>query len=306
MSNYVEKPTRQRRFCFTLNNYTEEDITRLRNWKTSSKYMILGYEVAPTTGTPHIQGYVNFKNAKTFSSIKKSFPKIHLEPAKGTDEDNQKYCSKTTSYEEYGEPLKQGKRSDIDVVRDAVKDGATIKELYEVVTSYQASKFAENYYRVYNERKRTEPPTVVWLYGSTGCGKTRWAYENYPELNSIQKEGIHFQGLEIDHEVVLLDDFRKDFCKFHILLKLLDMYPMVVNIKYGQCQWRPKIIIITSPYHPEVVYNTREDVKQLIRRIHHIIDMDDPINKYLTLENRDASKKDEQTQTPPSSPNETL
>ena len=30
------------------------------------------------------------------------------------------------------------------------------------------------------------------------------------------------------HEVVLLDDIRKDFCKFHELLTLLDIYPYVM------------------------------------------------------------------------------
>ena len=42
-------------FCFTLNNYTEEDVGRLV--ALPPPYCCLfGKEVAPTTGTPHLQG----------------------------------------------------------------------------------------------------------------------------------------------------------------------------------------------------------------------------------------------------------
>nr|QIR82189.1 replication associated protein [unidentified] len=42
-------------FCFTLNNYTEEDVGRLL--ALPSPYVcFFGKEVAPSTGTPHLQG----------------------------------------------------------------------------------------------------------------------------------------------------------------------------------------------------------------------------------------------------------
>lgn len=275
MSHCVE---RQRRYCFTVNNYTEQDVNEIRSWEKSVKYLIFGYEIAPTTGTAHLQGYVHFINARSFSSMKNKIPNIHLEVAKGNDQQNKEYCSKGNYFEEYGTPQKQGKRSDIDMVRDAVKDGATLKDLYEVVSSYQASKFAENYYNVYHSEKRTEPPTVIWLYGSTGCGKTKWAFDHYPDLCNISYNNGFFQGLPTKHETVLIDDFRKDFCKFHYLLRLLDRYPMTVNIKGKELNWRPKVVIITSPYSPEETYSTREDIKQLTRRITHCVNMDE--NKY--------------------------
>ena len=45
-------------WCYTLNNYTEEEKENL--WKEGT-YQIQGYEKG-SNGTPHIQGYIEFKN----------------------------------------------------------------------------------------------------------------------------------------------------------------------------------------------------------------------------------------------------
>lgn len=283
MCDYVEKPPtaittgRHRKYGFTLNNYTEDDVKTVRSWITPSKYLVFGYEIAPKTGTPHLQGFVHFINARCFSSMKKKLPRAHYFMIRGTDEQNQTYCKKGGKFEEYGEPSKQGKRNDIQIVREMVNEGKSLHECYNIVTSYQSAKFAQLYHQAVHDMgyDKREQPTVIWLYGSTEVGKTRWAFDNYPNIQNLQYENGFFQGLRVNHDAVLIDDFRKDFCKFHYLLKILDRYPMTVNIKGGQLWWRPKVIIITCPYHPEVVYETREDIKQLTRRITHIINCDE-------------------------------
>jgi len=40
---------------FTLNNYTEDDIDRLCDMDPDKALVVIGLEVAPTTGTPHLQ-----------------------------------------------------------------------------------------------------------------------------------------------------------------------------------------------------------------------------------------------------------
>lgn len=55
---------------------------------------IAGQEICPTTGTPHIQGYVHFEHKVRWSAFK-SLPKgIEWQAAKGTKHANEKYCSK--------------------------------------------------------------------------------------------------------------------------------------------------------------------------------------------------------------------
>jgi len=81
-----------RAFTFTLNNYTEDDYNYLNNLDT--RYSIIARESAPTTGTPHLQGYLYFKNQRSLNSLKKQFPSCHWEIAHADTETNQKYCKK--------------------------------------------------------------------------------------------------------------------------------------------------------------------------------------------------------------------
>ncbi len=76
-----------------------------------------------------------------------------------------------------------------------------------------------------------------------------------------------FDGYD-GHECAILDDFRPEWCKLSFLLRILDRYPMAVEVKGGMRQWKPKTIYITCPKHPEECYlDAGEDIKQLIRRI---------------------------------------
>lgn len=74
------------------------------------------------------------------------------------------------------------------------------------------------------------------------------------------------------HKVVLIDEFRGDWCKFGELLKLTDRYPYTVETKFGSRQIQATTWYITSCKHPSVVYNPDaydafEKVDQLLRRI---------------------------------------
>jgi len=93
----LEEEKRYRAWLFVINNYTDTDITLMEDYLDLGGTYIWGYEVGES-GTPHVQGYVRFKNARTFSSIKKSFPRAHLKVANGTIKDNLIYCSKENDW----------------------------------------------------------------------------------------------------------------------------------------------------------------------------------------------------------------
>ena len=65
----IIKMSRTRNFCFTLNNYTEDVYQALL--AVECKYVCIGKEIAPETATPHLQGFIVFKNARTLASLKK-------------------------------------------------------------------------------------------------------------------------------------------------------------------------------------------------------------------------------------------
>ncbi len=85
-----------KRWCFTLNNFTQDECTRIITYINSSEvqFGVVGKEVGEN-GTPHLQGYVRLQKKVRLTGIKKIIgSRSHLESAMGTDDDNDKYCTK--------------------------------------------------------------------------------------------------------------------------------------------------------------------------------------------------------------------
>ena len=108
--------------CFTLNNYNENDVARIHGIQCS--YVITGFETAPATGTKHIQDYIRFSSPRQFAWVKaKLRTTAHIERARGTEEQNRTYCSKSGTFKESGEfraeSGSQGRRNDLKTAYDA-------------------------------------------------------------------------------------------------------------------------------------------------------------------------------------------
>jgi len=259
----AEKSKKSAGYCFTLNNPTGEEV-----WNGKWIYIIRGNEIAPETGTPHIQGYVYYKSEVSFKSVKKQLPEgAHIEATKGSPQQNITYCKKGGSFIETGEPPKQGKRNDIKAVKAIIADGGGMRDVIDATNSYQAMRCAELILK-YKEPARNFKPEVFWFWGETGTGKTREACELAPNAWLSARNLKWWEGYDA-HEDVIFDDFRGDFCTFHELLRILDRYEYRVEVKGGSRQLLAKRIFITCPYPPERTYASREDVGQLLRRIDH-------------------------------------
>ena len=120
----------------------------------------------------------------------------------------------------------------------------------------------------YFEPKREIVPTIIWIWGESGSGKTRWVYENYTE---VFRPVSHkwWEGYD-GHKTVLIDDIRADWCTWREILTLLDVYPLKVECKGGSRQLLAETIILTCDRPPEGVWCNSEDVNQLHRRISEI------------------------------------
>jgi hypothetical protein len=90
----------QKNWCMTLNNYSEEEYNSLISFfnSNSSNRWIIGKEVG-AEGTPHLQCFCHFDEKIRFTAIKKACDRLHIEPCKGKEQDNLKYCSKDGNYE---------------------------------------------------------------------------------------------------------------------------------------------------------------------------------------------------------------
>lgn len=97
-NNPIAKEKRCRKWCITLNNYTEDELNDFLDTINTRKYLyIIGREVGKE-GTPHLQIYLESKNPVNFSSIKKINNRFHIEKAKGNRKQNYIYCSKENNF----------------------------------------------------------------------------------------------------------------------------------------------------------------------------------------------------------------
>jgi hypothetical protein len=167
---------------------------------------------------------------------------------------------------EWGALSQQGKRKDLDLVKDLVRSGAKIKVVIEETPSYQGLAFAMKALP-YFEPKCAWVKEINWYWGATGTGKSRAAYEEAGEDAYSPVSFKWWDGYDA-HENVVLDDIRSDFCSFDSFLRLFDRYPMRVECKGGSRQFLARKIWITSPFDPQAFFQmTEEAIVQITRRI---------------------------------------
>lgn len=97
----LDKAKRARKWCFTLNNYSDEEYKDILSWCKSNRILkyIVGKEVGGASGLPHLQGYIVSKEPIRFNTLKNKNKRVHWEVARGSDESNRAYCSKEGSFE---------------------------------------------------------------------------------------------------------------------------------------------------------------------------------------------------------------
>lgn len=277
----TDQAIKTRRYCFTIHNYTKSNLKRFHVLAAALEkhhYICYGLEVAPDTGTKHIQGYIELNQAQRFTYLHKYFNftrngklnKFHIDIANGTAEQNKKYTSKDGDFYEFGEPLTQGARSDLREIKAAIKeDPKSLKAVVdEYGNNYQQLKYAEALPKYYlPERNSDTPPTVYWIFGSTGIGKTKMVSDTFSDICYVSTYKWLGTGYN-QNECFLLDDFREFDLPFQTLLKITDRYPFTLEMKGSQLPLNSPYIVFTSPKSIQDTFlTTKEDIKQLLRRV---------------------------------------
>lgn len=279
------------RFVFTLNNWTQPEYDWIVNeWSPRVKWMIVAKETGES-GTLHLQGACIIGTQTAFSTLKTSigFRRAHIEQMRGKPADSLVYCTKQDMNAFVcGTLPAEGKRSDLLDAVSLIRSGSAVVDL--ATASDESALVVTKFYkglihlRSILREPRSGPPKVIWLFGPTGVGKTRCAFESGSKLAPdsriwISSGGLRwFDGFD-GHDVAIFDDFRaKHVPNFAFLLRLLDRYPMQVEFKGGFVEWTPKYIFITCPTDPDECFARRkehvpEDIKQLHRRITKVINL---------------------------------
>ncbi|ADD62457.1 replication-association protein [Human associated cyclovirus 1] len=267
-----------RRFCFTWNNYTELNYALCQEFiKKYCKYGIVGKELAPTTNTPHLQGFCNLQKPMRFSTIKKRLDNgIHIEKSMGSDTQNQTYCSKSGEFFEAGDPQCQGKRNDLQSVVDTIQAGNG--SLSSIANEHPTAYI--RYFRGIQEYIKTVRPIppryhkteVRYYHGPPGSGKSRRALEEATalasDLNDIyyKPRGTWWDGYK-QQSCVIIDDFY-GWIKYDEMLKICDRYPYKVQIKGGFEEFTSKYIWITSNIDTNLLYKFNDyNDTAFVRRI---------------------------------------
>lgn len=269
---------RSRNVCFTLNNPTftpsqfQERIDLI-----PASYSVFGEETAPTTGTRHYQGYLEFHTAVTYARIKRFLGNtIHLEARRGTAEQASDYCKKEGTFHEKGDISRQGNRSDIhEGVATLRSEGlkAVARDHPDQIVKYHRG-YQSLLFLDLSQQQRT-PPDVCFLFGPTGCGKTRYAYGTGDGVAKLCLSQGWFDGYLGEHTVIF-DDFDGGRSRVALsqLLNYIDRYPVLVPVKGNHVPLVATTIYITSNIHWKQWYDYSERLSQypaLVRRFTRVI-----------------------------------
>ncbi|AXH75991.1 MAG: putative viral replication protein [Circoviridae sp.] len=248
-------------WCFTLNNYTEENIQQLRdlydpdNEHSLFSYLIFGKEVGEQ-GTPHLQGFVFLSTRKRFNWIHTKLPGgCHIEGANGTPHQNRTYCSKDGAFEEFGDcPGGQGARTDLASACELVRDGKRLRDLVDthptVVVKYYRGLSVLRGLRCREPRPK---PFVTVYWGEPGAGKTygsRSLAQSLFETGEIynHRGGKWWQDYD-GEKCIVHDDFTGASISVATWCRLFNTEPFCVETKGGSawCEFTHAILTSNSP-----------------------------------------------------------
>lgn len=246
---------RTRRWCFTLNNYTDEDERRIQ--ELECRYIIYGREVAPDTGTKHLQGYISLNQPCTFGAIVARIGGgAHVEGAKGNEQQNYAYCSKDGNFFERGKRANQGGAGKFDETKwDDARKAARQGHMDEIPSSMYI-RYIKNFKQIRSDelQKNREPdldaPCGLWWWGVPGAGKSYKARKDYPGIYIKMHNKWWDQYDPSIHQWALLDDLGRDTAAAlseHIK-QWSDEYAFPVELKGGSHFIRPKVFLVTSNF----------------------------------------------------------
>lgn len=281
------------RCCFTLNNYTDDEVTNLKRFGQGQRctYLVFGREVGEE-GTPHLQGFAVFATNQRLNSAKRNLgsQRYHLEAPDGTNLQCANYCKKDGDFEEYGTlPGPVGRTNRFDDLKEWVVAQPSKPSAKQVANAFPSlyiqygpvMEWIDHIYptagpgdvslrghqRELEQRLEQEPNDreVIFVVDPTGgTGKSffvKYMLRKYPDVVqrlSIGKRDDLAYAIDESKSVFLFDVPRSqsEFLQYSILEQLKD--GMIFSTKY---QSRSKSLPGNS--HVVVFMNEQPDRNKL-------------------------------------------
>lgn len=244
-------------YQLTINNpiekgYTHDNIKSkiIDNFRTIT-YFCMADEMGATFHT-HI--FIVFTSRVRWSKIKRHFSDVHIEACKGSVSDNILYIKKEgkwlddlkndqkidDSFEEFGTPPpdSKGKRSDLSELYRMIQDNMSNSEIIHSNQDYilQIDKLDKIRNTIlidkYKDTLRLNLE-VVYIFGATGTGKTRYVMENSGYSNVYRvTDYIHPFDSYSCQPVICFDEFRSSI-NISNMLMYCDVYPVELQSRYS-------------------------------------------------------------------------
>lgn len=260
--------SRSRSFSFTWNNYDDDSEKYLRSLAT--KYVVFGKEIAPSTGTPHLQGMVVWPQPKTLAACIKSLPGCHVESAI-VESALLKYVIKDGDVTEWGtRPMLKAQKGEAGKAVYEEAYNLALAGRFEDIPEPLRTRFYSTYRRIAVDHLITPPDLDVlenlWIYGPSGCGKSRGVRQKYPDAYNKDPKTRWWDGYS-GQETVVIDDLDVyDKAIGGDLKRWVDHYPFPAQMKGSSVVIRPKRVIVTSQYAPEEIWEDPKTLEALRRR----------------------------------------
>lgn len=262
----------------------------------SFRYGALVDEIG-TNQTHHTHIFLCFDSPVRFSSIKKWFQTSHIETCKGSIEQNLDYLrksgkwsctskSETTiegTFEEFGDrpPENKGKRSDLEELYHMIVDEELSNaEIIRINQDYileidKLDKIRTIHLQEKFKGKRRLDLEVIYIYGSTGSGKSRDILDEFGDENVYRvTDYLH----PFDHysceSVLVFEEFRSSL-PLKDMLNYLDIYPLTLQARYNnKYACYNKVFICTNwkleKQYSDFQHSDAESWSAFLRRIHKI------------------------------------
>jgi len=244
--------SKARTYVYTLNNYTAEEEQAYQ--AIPCKYHLYGREVGES-GTPHLQGLIQFPSPRSFTSVTKALTRAHVEVCKDLAA-SLVYCKKDGDFWQEGILPKNGAPS----IQDrAARNKRLLEEDLDLLVS--TGELSANQVPVIKKARIimaqekcvafTAPDTRgIWLWGPPGTGKSHQARLDFPDIY-VKAQNKWFDGY-IGQKTIVLDDFDKQgVCLGHYLKIWTDKWSCNGEIKGSTVALQHEQFVVTSNYHPD-------------------------------------------------------